>query len=766
MQTLLPTKKYISLKNILFLLLLFFIYFCLFHAGIKQEIYPFAIGFYIAIIWCNKNRLLNFILFSICSICSSLNLLFFLTCCIFSFSLLGVITILKKKNKKLNFTNYTLICCFLLLIYLPYYINNNTPYLNIFYTFLLSVIFYLSICKCIKTFLTKNANLKFNLDEIICICFILFTLGMGLGEITLCSTSLIKPFGIFLIFLLTLLLTNNSSVVFGASLGIGYALNFGDLNYIAIFTCFSIVSFIFKNNKYYLALSLTLTEILLGLYFAVYNSYSIVNFLFALIPIIIVLIIPQKTINTVKEFLSANSYIKPTRNLIERNKKNLSNKFLEISNAFFEIGVSFKNSIKTKLPKTEAKELIKQELIKQVCINCKNKDRCLTLLKEHILADFDCIIDTGFQKEKLSILDIPAFLNSHCFNLNLLISATNNLLKSYNNFLSDLEEKNSGKLLLLDEIEALNKMFLNLSKTSQENTVYDISTETQLQEELNFNNIHVKDVVLIVNSNKTMELSLIIHEKDIENPLLLKTINKTLKRKMEIVNIQKSNLDKYDILTFKETCKYNCIYGVSSNNKYLNNVSGDNFSCVKLDQNKVLFAICDGMGNGEIAKAHSEHTINLIENFYKAGFPYENIIQIVNKLISLDSEDVFSALDISLIDLNTGKTDFIKLGSQESFIKENSSVQIITGNSLPMGIVKDIKPSISSRIITIENMVFMCSDGVIDCIGYDNLLSYLERTTTKNPQSLCDEIISLALKSTDNKPKDDITALAFKLFIN
>ena len=235
---------------------------------------------------------------------------------------------------------------------------------------------------------------------------------------------------------------------------------------------------------------------------------------------------------------------------------------------------------------------------------------------------------------------------------------------------------------------------------------------------------------------------------------------------MEIVSIQKSCYDKLNVVHLKQKAKYDCIYGISGTNKFGNDISGDTFSCVKISKDRVLFAICDGMGNGEKAKSHSEHTINLIENFYKAGFPDENIIEIVNKLITIDYEDVFSALDIALINLETGKTDFIKLGSQESFIKDKNKINTICGESLPLGIIKNIKPSMNTRIITVENTVIMCSDGAIDCIGYNNFYSFLERNTIKNPQSLCDEIINIALEKNDGKPKDDITVLAFKLIIN
>ncbi len=766
MQTLLPKKKYNNIKKIALYSLIFACFYCFSFAGIKEQVYPFSIGFFITLIWCNKNNFLISAFFCLTSFLWKFNFNYFLCSVVFSVLVNLTLLIFKRKNNHLPCLLYTIFCSVYLFVFLPYHLFYKTPFINIFYTFLLAIIFYLSLNKCFKTLLTKKTNIALNLDEIVCACFVLITLGCGLAEITIFNIPLIKPVGIFLIFLSSMVSYSNSPLIIGACLGVGYTLNLSNLNYVAILSCFALISIIFKNNKYYCSLSLIITELILSLYFNVYNTYSFVLFLSALVPIIFVVIIRKNHLVTLKTFLATNINNLSSRSIIERNKQTLSKQFLEMSNAFFEINIGLKNSLKDKLPKQEAIGVIRQELCKKICYNCKNKDRCLTLLKEPIFTAFDTIIDTGFQKQKISVLDIPPILATNCEKLSLLTNTTNNLLQTYNTFTTSLEEKNYGKLLMCEEIEALHKMFLNLSKNIQTNCTYDFEKEQQIIENLNYVNILVKDVVLFLSSGEVLELSLLVQDGDLENENFIKTINNTLNCKMEIVSISKSCYNKFNSVILKKCSKYNCIYGIGGACKHLNTISGDNFSCVKLSKNRVLFAICDGMGNGEQAKLHSEHTIGLIENFYKAGFNDENVIEIVNRLISLDSEDFFSALDLAIINLDTGKTDFIKVGSQESFIKDCQDVQIISGNSLPMGIVKDITPTYISRIVTTSDMVLMCSDGAIDCIGLDELKIFIKQSTIKNPQTICDEIVNLALKEANGKPKDDITVMAFKLFLN
>lgn len=766
MQALLPQKKYLNIKNIALYVVILLFYYVLNNAGIKQSIYPFAMGFFVCLIWCNQNKILNICFFCLSNFLTNFDFYFFLGNLLYSIILALIIFILKKKNKHILKWQYTIISSILLLIYVPIYIYIKTPLLNIFYTFLLGITFYLSINKCIKTILTKGINIKLNLDEIICFCFILIALGGGLSQINVINISLILPIGVFLIFISSLTCSTSAPLIIASCLGIGYTFNLSNLNYIAILTCFALCSIIFKNSKYYLCLSLIVVELLLGLYFKVYGSYSFLSFLFIIIPLVSGLLLPNKFYEKVSLFFKGNDTSFSSRNIILRSKKNISQQFLEISNALFEIYINFKNSIKKQLPKNEAKHLIEQELCKKVCLNCKNKYRCLTILKDHTLSTFDTIIDTAFQKEKITILDIPSPFTSQCNKINLITDCLNNFIVNYNAYLTQEEEKNNGKLLICESLDAFNKMFLKLSTDIQKNIYFDYNKEDQILEELNFKNIYVKDVVLTKKENNDIEISLLIEDKNIENPNLIKTLNKIFNLKFEIVNIQPSCYANLNIVVFKPLAKYSCIYGISGANKFGNTVSGDNFSCVKLLNNKVLFAICDGMGNGDRAKEHSSLTISLIENFYKAGFTEDSIIELVNKFITLNCEDVFSALDIALINLDTGKTDFIKLGAQESFIKEKKLIHVIEGDSLPLGIINNIKPSLNTHIITLDNLVLMCSDGAIDCIGLENLTNFLERTSTKNPQTLCDDLMDIALNTTNGKPKDDITIMAFKLCLN
>jgi hypothetical protein len=64
------------------------------------------------------------------------------------------------------------------------------------------------------------------------------------------------------------------------------------------------------------------------------------------------------------------------------------------------------------------------------------------------------------------------------------------------------------------------------------------------------------------------------------------------------------------------------------------------------------------MGAGVNAHKMSAMTLGLIENFYKAGFDNEIILESVNKLLAVNNQENYSTLDVCLLDLNNQIADF------------------------------------------------------------------------------------------------------------
>ena len=257
---------------------------------------------------------------------------------------------------------------------------------------------------------------------------------------------------------------------------------------------------------------------------------------------------------------------------------------------------------------------------------------------------------------------------------------------------------------------------------------------------------------------------MIISMKEFVLNKLLEVIEKVTSIKMQLTDKNSITTDKC-YMCFKAEAPCDAVFGIAKAVKDDSMVSGDTHSVTKINEGKFLVALSDGMGSGENAQNVSSVSLSLIESFYKAGMDSGLILNTVNKLLSVNVDESFTALDISVIDLNTKKADFIKYGAPYGFIINDTGVKIIEANTLPLGILEDLKPSVCSTVLESGDMILLITDGIADAFkSSSEIIDYLRKVPAKNPQALADDILNHALKLDDNKKNDDMTALAVRIF--
>ena len=172
------------------------------------------------------------------------------------------------------------------------------------------------------------------------------------------------------------------------------------------------------------------------------------------------------------------------------------------------------------------------------------------------------------------------------------------------------------------------------------------------------------------------------------------------------------------------------------------------------------------MGHGKVAGKTSNMILELIKNLFYIGIDLEVIIDSINKLLLPVGLDNFSTLDAAIIDLRTSKCTFIKLGSSVSAIKHKDKTEIVTCESLPVGIVQNLKPTISVCPIQAGDMIVLASDGVVDSFGeIENYKVFINDCQISNLQRFTDNVI-FELGMQPNKHKDDMSIIALKLLKN
>jgi stage II sporulation protein E len=199
-------------------------------------------------------------------------------------------------------------------------------------------------------------------------------------------------------------------------------------------------------------------------------------------------------------------------------------------------------------------------------------------------------------------------------------------------------------------------------------------------------------------------------------------------------------------------------------------VSGDSFTTMEIGLGKYAIAISDGMGNGERAHFESTETLKLLQKFLLSGIEEKIAIKSVNSVLSLRTNDeIFSTLDLAMIDLQDAKTKFLKICSIPSFIKRGDKVIKIESSNLPMGIIQDFDVEVVCEELKAGDLLIMMSDGVFEAEHVENFDFWIKRKIkelqTEEPQAVADLILEEVIRSK-GIIDDDMTVVTAKISHN
>ena len=215
-------------------------------------------------------------------------------------------------------------------------------------------------------------------------------------------------------------------------------------------------------------------------------------------------------------------------------------------------------------------------------------------------------------------------------------------------------------------------------------------------------------------------------------------------------------------LQFARKNEMNVEGGVATAKKKGQQVNGDVFSAVHLGKGQELICLCDGMGSGTAAAETASIASRLIELLFKAGFDTNQVIPMVNRILSLRAKEVFAAVDLCLVDLVQGHCQMIKTGAAPSWIIRNGVAESITAPALPIGIVDNVRPGIIERSIEPGDTIVLLSDGIADLMTPEELpqwLSQVERAPSA--AAAAEKLLAMARERAEGR--DDMTAVVLRM---
>lgn len=458
---------------------------------------------------------------------------------------------------------------------------------------------------------------------------------------------------------------------------------------------------------------------------------------------------------------------------MERIRRLTTIKLESFSNAFKKLSNTF-GSMATKQTSLSQKEIshLFEDVTDKVCAGCGLADYCWNKEFYNTYQLAYGILVAAEHKDKITPSDVPEGFKNKCIKLESFVHTLDQTFELYKQDLMWQNRIVESRELISEQLAAVSSIIKNLSNEIDQEVVFKRDIEKQVKEELAAKGMKIKDAIIILNANKKYETTIITDWK-IENTnwcnMMISVLNTVIGRKFEVEEYNYRNGQTEITTKFKEAYKYGVV-AAAVNIPKVDSVSGDQYSMMEISNGQYLLALSDGMGSGLPACSESTATIELLEEFIGSGFDKDMAIKMINSVLVLKTnEESLSTMDMSIVDMDSGITEFIKIGAATTFVKKKNYVEIIGSNSLPVGILSKVDIETQKRQLQDGDMIIMVSDGILDVekdkFNQENtFINLIEEVDTNNPRYMADSLLEKAKDLICGEIDDDMTIIVARIW--
>ena len=650
---------------------------------------------------------------------------------------------------------------------------------------IIALVFYKIFVNAIVVLQDFNKRSAFSIEEVIGASLLLAISVGAFGDLNIFGFGIRNILSILIVMILGwkngVLVGTTSGVTIGVTLGI---ITGSEPIMIAAYAISGMIAGILNRfGKLGVIIGFALGNVILAY---VSNGYTIelIHFKEILIASIGLLAVPKTLHIDLEEFIGNSKFLPVVPNRALNKSKEVAENLNSVSEAIQEMATAYKKYEPRTFEENTHRNANKQIFIAELLNN-------LEPYRENMLYDdianvdgkiidkiFSILLDKQ-QIEKEDLLKTFAECNSY-------------IIESNDNNVSKLLEKNINEIVRTinmsyrisksdfiwrKKVEQNNanmeKQLNGVSKAIQ-NMAKDIQKELELGEKYEKENKEIieilkqKDInIEDISISKEDRYIVDIYLNEILETLKINTIEKVLTKVLKENIVLNDEVSVGKKLSFISGDKYVMAIGSGETIKSKSQVSGDSILNIRLKDGKYLVAISDGMGSGQEAKKSSTQALRMLENLLLSGFDKNISLELINTSLINQNSEVFSTLDIAIIDLYKGTIEFIKSGACPTYIKNKKKVQIIKSNTLPAGIIDVNDVQTFDKDISTVDIMLMCSYGILDSnVEYKNkelwIKYLLEDIETNNTQKIADLILSEAIDNNYGVPKDDMSIVVCK----
>lgn len=606
----------------------------------------------------------------------------------------------------------------------------------------------------------RGLKCRLTVDELAAGGIAAVALSIGASCAKVENVSVLMAFAPFVIVLCSYVFTGGEALTSAAIMGIGAAFGGEGVGFVAAYIIMAVVCRLFVRLHVAAAAAATVAaEAVAAYYFGAYESYSYINVVVTAVSATAFVLIPKKQKIKMLSFTKTRADGYGGKRLVNKDRSDISARLYALSDVFEDMRDMIAEDVSEMPPLSDSVKKISKDVALDFCSKCPEAEKCFSALNGDTSVVMEDLVSAVFHKGRCTIMDMPPFITSRCKQVNALVAVINDKTVRFSARAKLNAEMDNCKLMLAKQMGGTAEILENLAIDIKKTISFDAGREALIIDELAYHNI-VCSEAMVYGEGSGMNVSLVVRPQDAEKKILPKIVSRVMKYPLIVSGAADITGERAGINLVVRP-RYSIVFGEAMRSADGQKYLGDSRSVQKVGEDKVVFALCDGMGHGEQAMATSSAAISLIENFYKAGFEHGLVLELVNKLLSMKNDENFSTLDMCVLDLNSGGADIVKMGAADGFLKRKESVEVIQSVALPVGIVEEASPVIERKIMFGGDMMVLVSDGVTDVLGSDGVRGIIESTDTGNPQMLAEDIVSAAERAG---AADDITAFCMRVY--
>ncbi len=640
----------------------------------------------------------------------------------------------------------------------------------------LALILTLIFIQCIPLLAVRKRVTSLKTEEVVSVIILMASIMTGTIGWTLYDLSFEHILSRYLVLLFSLA----AGAAIGSTVGVVTGLIFS-LASVATLYQMSLLAFsgllgglLKEGKKIGVSLGLMIATILIGLYgegstnimITIYESLGAI-ILFMLTPTILIEKIARHIPGTVEYSNEQQVYMRKMRDVTAQRVSQFSNVFEALSNSFSQMDEWSKNE-----DEDREFDYFLSNVTEKTCQTCSKKNYCWA---KNFNATYDgmkeIMIQLGDNGGQISSKTNREW-NKQCIRGQKVVDAISQELTFYQANQKLKRQVQESRRLVADQLRGVSEVMEDFAKEIQRERKNHHLQEEQILEAIQDFGLQIGNVEIysLEQGNVDIDMSVPFCQGRGECEKLIAPMLSDILGETIIVQSEECAAfpNGFCHVNFKSAKRFVVETGIAHAAKGGGFVSGDSHTTMEIGNGKYAIAISDGMGNGERAHVESMETLQLLQKILMSGIEEKIAIKSVNSVLSLRTTDeIFSTLDLAMVDLHDAKVKFLKICSIPSFIKRGDKIMKIESSNLPMGIMREFDVDVVSEQLKAEDLLIMMSDGIFEGPNHvENVEYWLKRKIkeleTDEPQAVADLILEEVIR-TKGEIDDDMTIVVAKI---